>query len=100
MTLSSLMACERRSNRYTRRDSLIGAGVMIGTGALFSMSGIAARRAGWPTTAEILLQMAFPGSWMLSMPFWLLKGQPWKAQMVIVGATLALLGAVGYLASL
>ena len=33
MTLSSLIACELRSNRYTKRDSLIGAGVMIGASA-------------------------------------------------------------------
>ncbi len=97
MTFSSLIACELRSNRYTKRDALIGAGVMIGASLLFSTAGIAAKRAGWPTTADILLAMAFPGSWMLSMPFWLLKGQPWKAQMVIVGTTLILLG---YLASI
>jgi hypothetical protein len=34
------------------------------------------------------------------MPFWLLKGQPWKAQVAIVIATLTLLGAAGYLASI
>ena len=100
MTLSSLIACERRNTRYTKRDALIGAGVMIGASVLFSLSGTAARRAGWPTTGDILIQLAVPGSWMLSMPFWLMKGQPWKAQVVIVGATLVLLGAAGYLASI
>jgi hypothetical protein len=100
MTLNSLIACETRSSRYTKRDSLIGAVVMIGASVLFSLSGIAARRAGWPTIGGILLQLAFPGSLMLSMPFWLLKGQPWKAQMALVGAMLLLLGAAGYLASI
>ena len=100
MRLSSLIACERRSNRYTRRDSLIGAGIMIGASLLFLMSGNAAKRAGWPTAGDILIQVAFPASWMLSMPFWLMKGQPWKAQVVIVGATLVLLGTAGYLASI
>jgi hypothetical protein len=37
---------------------------------------------------------------MISMPFWMLKGQPWKAQVVIVGGTLALLVAIAYLAPL
>ena len=97
MTLSSLIACEKRNARYTKRDALIGAGVAIGASLLFSIVGIAAKRAGWPTSADILLAMAFPGSWMLSMPFWLMKGQPWKAQVVIVGVTLVLLG---YLASI
>jgi hypothetical protein len=100
MTLNSLIACERRNARYTKRDALIGAGVAIGASLLFSMSGIAARRAGWPMTGDILVQVSFPVSWTLSMPFWLMKGQPWKAQVAIVGATLVLLGAAGYLASI
>jgi hypothetical protein len=29
------------------------------------------------------------------MPFWLMKGQPWKAQTVIVGGTLAILLLIG-----
>ena len=100
MTLSSLIACERRNARYTKRDALIGAGVVISASLLFSMSGIAAKRAGWPMTGDILLQVSFPMSWTLSMPFWLMKGQPRKAQVVIVGGTIVLLGAAGYLASI
>jgi hypothetical protein len=100
MTLSSLIACEKRNKRYTKRDALIGAGVMVGASLLFSMSGNAAKRAGWPMTGDILFQVSFPASWMLSMPFWLMKGQPRKAQVVIVRATLVLLGAASYLASI
>ena len=33
----------------------------------------------------------------ISMPFWLMKGQPWKAQVVIVGVTLTMLIAIGFL---
>ena len=51
-------------------------------------------------TSEILLSLAFPGSVMLSMPFTFLKGQPWKAQAVMVGGTLSLLVAIALLASL
>jgi hypothetical protein len=29
------------------------------------------------------------------MPFWLMKGQPWKAQVVIIGGTFALLVLIG-----
>ena len=50
-------------------------------------------------TGEILTNLSFPGSLTLSMPFWVMKGQPWKAQVVIVGVTLALLIAIGYVAS-
>jgi hypothetical protein len=37
---------------------------------------------------------------MVSMPFWLMKEQPWKAQAAIVGASLAMLVAVSYLATM
>jgi hypothetical protein len=99
MTLSSLIACERRHNRYTTRDALIGAGVMIGASLLLSTAGIAVKRNGWPTAGDILIQQSFLWSLMLSVPFWLLKGQPRKAQVVIVLATLLLAGAISYLAS-
>jgi hypothetical protein len=46
MMLKSLIVCEQRKLRYTRRDSLIGASVMIGATLIISMTGIAARRAG------------------------------------------------------
>jgi hypothetical protein len=59
-----------------------------------------ARRNGWPVTGEILKSLAFPGSLMISMPFTFLKGQPWKAQAVIVLGTLALLVAISLVASL
>lgn len=100
MKLKSMMICERTKLRYTKRDSLIGAGVMIGATLLFLLLGIAAQRDGWVATGEILKSLAFPGSLTLSMPFWLMKGQPWKAQAVILGGTLALLVAAGCLASL
>ncbi len=33
------------------------------------------------------------------MPFWLMKGQPWKAQAVVIGTTLVLLAVIAWLAS-
>lgn len=99
MMLKSLMVCERKQVRYTTRDSLIGAGVMIGATLFLTMTGIAAQRNGWPATGEVLMNLSFPGSLTLSMPFWLMKDQPWKAQVVIVGGTLTLLAGIGYLAS-
>jgi hypothetical protein len=98
--LKSLMICEQTKLRITRRDSLWGAAVMIGGALIFSLAGIALRRDGWLVTGEILKSLALFGSLALSMPFWLIKGQPWKAQAVIVGISLAFLVAAGYLASL
>ena len=99
MLLKSLMVCERNA-RYTVRDGLIGAAVMLGATAFFLVLGIAARRNGLPMTGELLTSLAFPGSLTLSMPFWLMKGQPWKAQVLIVGGTLVFLVAIGFLATL
>jgi hypothetical protein len=100
MIEKSLTICERNQTRYTKRDALIGAGVMLGATLLFTIAGIAARRAGWPATGEVIISLAFAGSLTLSMPFWVMKGQPWKAQVVIVGGTLALLIAIGCVAEL
>jgi hypothetical protein len=99
MTLRSIVVCEGINRRYTTRDSLIGAGVMLGATLVLVVVGVAARRGGWPVTGEFLTSLAFPVSLTLSMPFWVMKGQPWKAQAVIVGATLAFLVAIGFLAS-
>ncbi len=85
--------------RYTTRDSLTGAAVMLGATLVFVVLGIAARRSGLSITGEVLTSIAFPGSLALSMPFWLMKGQSWKAQLVLVGGPLVLLVVSGYLAS-
>jgi hypothetical protein len=99
MTLKSMMVCGQAQMRYTTRDSLIGAGVMIGATLILSVLGIEVRRAGWPQTGEVLTSLAFFGGLTLSMPFWLMKGQPWKAQVAIAGTTFALVIAAGFLAT-
>lgn len=100
IVLKSIMACERRRARFTTRDSLIGAAVMLGAVLLLTLAGVAARRSGWSATGEVFTSLAFPASLILSMPFWLMKGQPWRAQVVIVGTTLALLVVTGWVATL
>ena len=98
--LKTMLACERRSAaRMTERDGLIGAAVMIGTSLLFLVLGFAARNSGWTVASEVLRGTAFPASFMLSTPFWVMKGQPWKAQAVIVGGTVIFLLAIGWLAT-
>ena len=49
---------------------------------------------------DVLLSIAFFGSLTLSMPFWLTKGQPWKAQAVILGTTLVILAVSTVVASM
>jgi hypothetical protein len=60
----------------------------------------AARNAGWTETAEALAGLSFPVSFVVSMPFWLMKGQPWKAQVAIVGMTLVILAGAGALSAM
>ncbi len=94
------MLCAGSQARYTKRDSLIGAAVMIGITVVMVSSATALNRAGLADAAEMLLSLSFPVSFTLSMPFWLMKGQPWKAQAVIVGLTCAILVAMGYIGSI
>jgi len=100
MIPKSLTFCERNQARYTKRDGLIGAGVMIAGSIVLSLVGIAVRRMGWPATGQVIVSLAFSGSMTLSMPFWLMKGQPWKAQVVIVGGTTVFLILIGYISTL
>ena len=98
MNVKALIACDRKRARYTTRDGLIGAGVMVSANVILVIIGIAAKRNGWPASGEALVNLSFSVAFMLSMPFWLTKGQPWKAQGVILGVTLLVLVTAGYLA--
>ena len=97
--LKTLMACDRKHMRYTTRDSMIGAGVMLAASLLATTLAVALRRGGFPVAGEVVLSVAFPGSLMLSMPFWLMKGQSRKAQTVVVGITFVILVGSAYLAT-
>jgi hypothetical protein len=99
MLMKSMLACDRMKSGVTVRDGLIGGGVMIGATILFSILGIAARRSGWNATGEVLKGLAFAAPFTLSMPFWLMKGQPWKAQAAIIGGTMLMLVAAGLVAT-
>ena len=88
--------CERTPVRYTVRDGLIAAAVMLVATMVLTTLGIAARRGGSPVTGGVLKDFAFVASLTLSMPFWITKGQPWKAQAAIVGVTLTFIVLIGY----
>jgi hypothetical protein len=93
------MICRTKNARYTTKDSLIGAAIMIALAAIFALTGNAAARGGWTVTGEMLKTLSFSIPFSLSMPFWLMKGQPWKAQVAIVGGTTAFLIVIGYVAA-
>jgi len=97
-TMLRFLACGRERSRVTTRDGLLGAAVMVVGSIGLALLGIAARRNGFPATGEMLKSCSFSLSLSLSMPLWAMKGQPWKAQLVIVGATCIFLVLIGYLA--
>ena len=94
------LACATPRVRYTPRDARIGSIVMVLGGMAFLVIGIAAHRNGFPTLGEMLKAVAFPLSMLVSMPFWILKGQPWKAQVVLLGFALGVTLGVAYLGTL
>ena len=93
-------ACGQGEVRYTTRDSLFGAAVLlVGTFVLMAI-GIFLSRQGWPVTGEAFKSLAFPVSLAVSMPMTFLKGQPRKAQIVICVGTVLMLGGATYVATL
>lgn len=93
--LKSLLACESTDVRAPIRDALIGAAVMIVSSVIFSRLGHLAQQQGWPRASHTFESNAFIVPFILSMPFWLMRGTPRIAQIAIVAATMALLAAIG-----
>ena len=98
MALRTMACC--RDLRYTTRDSLIAAGVMLALTTAFALSASVMQREGWSMASKMLLNLSFIVPFTVSMPLWLMKGQPWKAKAVLVGTTLAFLVANSFLSVL
>ena len=94
------MVCRKSENRYSTRDSLIAAAVMLVLTSAFALSGIVAKREGWTMASTMLLNLSFVVPFTLSMPFWIMKGQPWKAKAVLIGTTLAFLVVLSFLSAI
>jgi hypothetical protein len=98
--MKAISICTRNQTRYTTRDGAIGGAVMMLSTLAFALTGLALRGAGYGLAATIVLNSAFTFSMTLSLPFWLMKGQPWKAQAMIIGGTILLLLSIHGLAAL
>ena len=94
------MKCSTSTMRFTTKDGLISAAVLLAVTLAMSAAGIMARRQGSDQLAEFILGLAFPASVVISMPFAVLKGQPRRVQVFVVGITLAILAGATYLATL
>jgi hypothetical protein len=82
--VKTISVCSHNQLRYTRRDSLIGAAIMLIVTATLTGLGIAAQRTGWTAAGETLVNLGYLVAMVISMPFWLTKGQPWKAQAALL----------------
>jgi hypothetical protein len=84
--------CSTNTVRYTKRDALISAGVLIGMSAVLTTVGILLDRQNFPGAADIVKSLAFPVALTVSMPFAILKGQPRKVilfSLIVPNAMLA-----------
>jgi hypothetical protein len=52
-----------------------------------------------PIAADVLQVVAVGGPLLLSMPFWMTKGQPWRAQAAFITLMMTFLIAIGYLSA-
>jgi hypothetical protein len=93
------LKCATQTPRYTTKDALIGAGVMIAVSFVMLAVGIAATRSGYAGLGETLKGLAFPASMLLSMPFYLTKGLSWRAQALLLGVPMLILIVISYLAT-
>ena len=97
LTAALQATCGTTKLRFTKRDSLIGAGVMLAITLAGAVLGGIARRNGGELAGQMLLTLAFPSSLMFAMPFTFMKGQPRRAQVVLIGGTIGLLMLIAYL---
>jgi hypothetical protein len=91
--------CSTNTVRYTKRDALISAGVLIGMTFVITGAGIMAGKQGHRELGDVLKGLSFPVSATLSMPFAIMKGQPRAVQTVVLGVTMAILLAAGWIST-
>lgn len=97
--LKTMLVCRRSTDGVTTRSALVGAGIMVVGAFLFSAAGIYLKHSGYPVAGETLKGLAFTGPFVIAMPFWAMRGQPWRAQAAITGITLAIVTVLAYVAA-
>ncbi len=99
MVRDLLLKCTTPQPQMTTRDGLISAGVLLGSCVLLTALSFYVDRLGYGATADLSRMLAFPGSVLFSMPFGVMKGQPRRAQAVIIGGCTAILALISVIAS-
>jgi hypothetical protein len=94
------VACVGTKSQATVANGLVAAGVLLAATVGLLAAGIAVGRLGHPVLGDSIKSLAFPVSLTLSMPFSVMKGQPWRAQAVVIGGTFFILLTATYVATL
>lgn len=100
ITTLKRMCAYDRAFRYTTRDGLIAAAVMIISTVVLAFGGAYLRRHGWPGAGEYLKGVSFPVALVLSSNVMWLKGQSRTAKLIITGLPLILILFAGWIAML
>lgn len=93
----TVSVCEKNQVRYTVRDGLIGAAMIIAGSLLSVLLGTALKRNGYDGAAESVMNMGWLVAMNLSMPLWLTKGQRLAPQLALTGVTTGILLFLGWL---
>ncbi len=100
MVSISKVACAGSNVRMTTRDGLLSAAAMLASTLVIMTVGVMLRRSGSHDLGDAVVSLAFPMSMLVSMPFGVMKGQPPKAQALVLGVTFVILLAAGYISML
>lgn len=98
MTLSKIV-CAETKYRMTTRDGIISAAVMLASTFVMIGVGIWLRKSGSPDLGEAMVSLAFPMSMIATLPFSYTKGQPWRAQALVLGVPMVILIGIGWLST-
>jgi hypothetical protein len=99
MLAKTKLICRDTRLRMTTTDGLVSAGVLLAATFVLAFGGIWLRRSGYTTLGEMSKSLAFPVSVLVSLPFGVMKGQPWRAQAAILFVTIALLVVIGFVST-
>ena len=97
--VNARVLCGGSRMRMRTRDGVISAAVLLSATVTLLAVGIWLNRSGFHETGEDVKSLETPLSLLISMPFGLLKGQPWRAQAFVIGGTTFCLIAIAVLAT-
>ena len=83
--------------RMGKGETRASLAIMLAASFLVLGAGVIANKSGHRPVGTVLVSLAYPVGMALSLPFGLLRDQPWRAQSVVIGITLGILVGSGWL---